>query len=274
MELSHNEPVQDEIIEALSPYRDCPDSDLLDWRQWLPSVKQMRSALRLNLAVAIDGDALDRAELGDCPATSMREGMGLIALTALLTGLLPFLINWILAARWQTVTPLLGWTRAVSQSGFDWIGDGGVMAEAAGTIAGLNSWFPAWLAAGLSALGVWISMPLEWLAIWITYGLGVLIIAHFFGATTTLQRFYGGVSYAVLPLALGLLRPIPFIGPLLGLVALAWAFIIYVRAVKVVTDLDTGLAVLSALLPIVIAGLVGLIAGFFFSALMVGFLLF
>lgn len=264
----------DEIVEALSPYDGCPDSDLLDWRQWLPSVKQMRNALRLNLGDAIDGDALDRAELGDCPATSMREGMGMITLTALLAGLVSFVLNWIMAARWETVAPLLNWTQSVNQPGFGWPGNGGVMAETASTIAGLDSWLPAWLAAGLSALGLWLSMPLEWLAIWITYGLGVLVIAHFMGATTTLPRFYGGVSYAVLPLAFYIFTPAPFVGPLIRLGATIWALIIFVRALKVATGLETGRAILSALLPLAVVLLVSLIVGFFFSTLMVGFLLF
>ncbi len=263
-----------EVVAALSPYDGCPDSDLLDWRQWLPSVKQMRNALRLNLDDAIDGDAFDRAEFGDCPATSMREGMGMITLTALLAGLVSFVLNWIMAARWETVAPLLNWAQSVNQPGFGWPGNGGVMAETASTIAGLDSWLPAWLAAGLSALGVWLSMPLEWLAIWITYGLGVLVIAHFMGATTTLPRFYGGVSYAVLPLAFYIFTPALFIGPLIRLGATIWALIIFVRAVKVVTGLETARAILSTLLPWALMLLVSLIAGFFFATLTVGALLF
>lgn len=276
-ELAQHDPIsdaQDEIVEALSPYSDCPDSDLLDWRQWLPSVKQMRNALRLDVAVAIDGDAADRAELGDCPATSMREGMGMITLTALVAGVLTFVLNWMMAARWETVTPLLNWTRSVNQPGFGFPGNGGALAETAATIGGLDSWLPVWLAAGLSALGTWISMPLEWLAIWVTYGLAVLVIAHFMGATTTLQRFYGGISYAALPLALFIFTPIPFLGPLIRLAATIWALIIFVRATKVVAGLETGRAILSTLLPLALVLLVSLIAGFFFAALTVGALLF
>lgn len=245
------------ITAAMSPYTDCPDSGVLEWRQWLPSINQMENALRLNLAAAIDGEAEEQAELGNCPATTMREGIGLIALAGLIAGFIPFLVNWFVAARWGTVAPFVGLVRDANQ-----ITIGGVrLVDSTGVIAGMESWLPAWLAAGLSALGVWISMPLHWLAIWILYGLGVLLFSHFLGATTTLQRFYGGVSYAALPLALLALTPIPWIGPLIGLVALVWAFIIYVRAVQVVADLDVGRAVLSILLPFVFMVIISLFVG-------------
>ncbi len=248
---------QTDIIDAMSPYTDCPDSGLLEWRQWTPSVKQMRNALRLNLITAIDGDAADQAELGNCPATTMRKGMGMITLAGLAAGFIPFLVNWFVAARWGTVAPFVSWARDANPM----VIGGWRLADTTGTIASMGSWLPAWLAAGLSALGVWISMPLHWLAVWVLYGLGVLVICHILGATTTLQRFYGGVSYAALPLVLLALTPIPWIGPLIGLVALVWAFVIYVRAVQVVADLDVGRAVLSVLLPLVIMTFIGLIVG-------------
>jgi len=248
---------------AMIPYTGCPDSGLLEWRQWLPSVKQMRNALRLDLAAAIDGDAADRAELGECPATTMREGMGLIALAGLAAGFIPFLVNWFAAARWGTVAPFVGWVREASSMPIG----GWPLAGASGTIAGMGSWLPGWLAAGLSALGVWVSAPLHWLAVWILYGLGVLVISHLLGATTTLQRFYGGVSYAALPLVLLALTPIPWIGPLIGLAALVWAFIIYVRAVQVAANLDTGRAVLAVLLPLVIIIIASVIIGVVAAAL-------
>lgn len=261
---------QTDVTVAMKPYTDCPDTDVLDWEQWLPSIQQMRSALRLDLVTAIDGDAAEQARLGNCPATTMREGMGLIALAGLAAGFIPFLVNWFLAARWGTVAPFVGVSRDISliiTGGWGFVGP-------VGAIAGMGSWLPNWLAAGLSALGVWISMPLHWLAIWIVYGLGVLAVAHFMGATTTLQRFYGGVSYAALPLVLLALTPIPWIGPLIGLAALAWAFIIYVRAVQVVTGLETGLAVLSVLLPPVVVALVSLAIGFVLSVLLILLLVF
>lgn len=248
---------QPDAIVPMIPHTDCPDSGLLEWRQWLPSVKQMRSALRLDLATAIDGDAADRAELGGCPATTMRKGMGMITLAGLAAGFLPFLVNWFVAARWGTVAPFVDWARDANPMAIG----GWRITDTTRAIVGMGSWLPAWLAAGLSALGVWISMPLHWLAVWILYGLFVLVICHILGATTTLQRFYGGVSYAALPLVLLTLTPIPWIGPLIGLAALVWAFIIYVRAVQVVADLDVGRAMLGVLLPLVIMAIIGLIVG-------------
>ena len=134
--------------------------------------------------------------------------------------------------------------------------------DTAATIGGLDPVGPGWLAAFLSALGKWISWPFNWLSSWIVYGLGVLAVAKLLGASTTLQRFYAGVSYAFVPLLLLALTPIPCVGGLLALIAAIWALIVYVLAVRVVTGFDTLRAFVSVVAPALIVLVIGvLLAG-------------
>lgn len=191
--------------------------------------------------------------------TSMRQGMGLVIVTALVAGALPFWVNWIVAARAGTALPLVQLSRSIAQRTAEAPFSLQVWTETARTIAGIHPWFPGWLAAGLSALGVWLNQPLNWLAFWLVYGLGILVICKLLGATTTLQRFYAATSYAYPPLILFMLRPIPFLGVVATIVAVVWSFILYVRIVHLVTQLDMGRSLLSVLLPGAVAALIGLV---------------
>lgn len=195
------------------------------------------------------------------PITSMRQGMGLVVVTALIAGALPFLFNWAIAARAGTALPLVQLAGTMDQpadatSSLPWL----AWEETLKSIAGLEPRLPGWLAAGLSALGVWINQPLTWLTYWLVYGLGILLVCKLLGATTTLQRFYAVTSYAYLPLLLTMLQPIPYLGPLAALVAIVWTFVLYVRIVQLLTGLNTGRAVLSVLLPGALGLLVALLA--------------
>jgi hypothetical protein len=69
------------------------------------------------------------------------------------------------------------------------------------------------------------------------------------GATTTLQRFYAATGYAVVPLVFTALSPIPCLGAIVSLVAWIWALVIYVQALRVVTRLEAGPAVLCLVAP-------------------------
>src|SRR5690606_17144643 len=98
--------------------------------------------------------------------TSMRQGLGLVVVSALLAGLLPFVLDWIAATRMGTVVPLADLARAAESRKADvtW-GPLATMRETAQAVAGLPpSILPGWLAAFLSALGAWINWPLRWLA--------------------------------------------------------------------------------------------------------------
>lgn len=248
-------------VEANDP--DHPD-DVTEGSQlgeWLPSFGQMSDALRLRLADAIDGDVEKRSDLGDLPATSMRQGFGMIVVAGLIAGLIPFVVDLIQALAYGTAVPLAQMASQWDAMG-SLVGQGrapfSVWREAAETVAGLDPIAPGWLAAFLSALGGWIDWPLRWLTSWIVYGLTVLVIAKLLGAPTTLQRFYAGVSYAYLPLLLLGLTPIPFVGWLFALAAWIWALIVYVRAVRVVAEFDTLRAFVSVISPLLIGLLVSM----------------
>ena len=196
-------------------------------------------------------------------ATSMRQGMGLVVAMALIAGLLPFLVNWVIAGRTGTALPLVQIARTMdARPGASDSTPLPMQAweETAKTIVGLPPRLPGWLAAGLSALGVWVNQPLNWLTYWLVYGLGILLVSKLLGATTTLQRFYAATSYAYLPLLLTILQPIPYLGALLTFVAVIWTIVLYVRIVQLLTGLNIGRSVLSVLLPGAVAMLVAFLA--------------
>jgi hypothetical protein len=203
----------------------------------------------------------------------MRQGIGLVIITALVAGLLPFLVNWVVATQAGTALPFVRLAEAVQQQSERWAAAPipfAVWGETTNTIAGLDPNAPGWLAALLSALGEWVNWPLRWLTFWLVYGLGILIVAKLLGAQTTLQRFYAATSYAYVPLLLTGLSPIPCLGVLAGLAAMLWAFAIYVHAVDVVTNFGVGKAVLSVILPGAVLLLLSLIVVFVVGMTLVG----
>ncbi len=201
----------------------------------------------------------DLAADDELPATSMRQGLGLVLLAGLLAGFLPFLVNWYAATQAGTSVALAGLAQpATSSDQFarDLFPALTAWLDAAGTLGGLEPIAPGWLAAFLSVLGLWISWPLNWLSSWIVYGLGVMAVAKLLGAPTTLQRFYAGVSYAFVPLLLLALTPIPCVGGLLALIAGIWSVVVYVLAVRVVAGFDTLRAFVSVVAPALIVLLI------------------
>jgi hypothetical protein len=236
------------------------ESGMTSARAWLPTVRQIRAALHLNLAAAVDGDELLQHDLEGMPATTMQQALGLVFLTGLVAGLLPTLVNWLLATRAGTATVLVGAAQQLEPLA------SGVLphpfptiVDALQTAAGADPIFPGWLAAFLSALGGWINWPLDFLGIWIVYGIAVLVLAKFFGAAATLQRFYAGTGYAVLPLALLGFGVIPWIGPLIALAGIGFAAILYFYAMRYVTGLPPLQSVLSTVLPPAIAFLLSMV---------------
>jgi hypothetical protein len=162
------------------------------------------------------------------------------------------LVNWIAGIRAGTALPLARLADWLSERGAS--GAGAVLPldvwmETAQRIAGLDPRLPGWLAALFSALGAWVNWPLNWLTFWLVYGLSVLLVTKLFGAPTTLQHFYAATSYAFVPLVLTAFAPIPCVGVLAGLVALFWAFVLYIHAVQVVTNVGVARAVICVVLP-------------------------
>jgi hypothetical protein len=238
------------------------------WSAWMPARAQMQQALQAQFDAPPTDPAAWQAGLGAATwATSMRQAMGLVVVTALVAGLIPVLIQWIGALRMGTVVPLAGLAIAGAtlppEAGSLIPSPWAALLSAGQTIAGLEpALFPGWLAASLSAFGVWLNWPLRWLTVWIAYGLGVMAVAKLLGSTATLQRFYALTGYAALPFLLTGLTPIPCVGAIAGLIAWVWGLVVYVAAIRAATDLGLGRALVSAVLP---AGL-ALLAGLLFAA--------
>jgi hypothetical protein len=244
-------------------------------REWLPSWRQMVNAVQLRFDMPPDPED-ETAEIPQDSVlyASMRQGMGMIILAALVAGLLPFAWNWYTAGRVGTAIPLaeLGQaTRALSLPGGDVLGVETVVTDAFQTIAGLEpALFPGWLAAGVSSLGLWINWPLRWLALWIVYGLGVLLVAKLLGAPTTLQQFYTLTSYGFLPLVLSGLGFVPCLGAIAGLLGLIWAIVVYAHAVRSATRLSLGMSVLCTVLPAATVILLSIVVAIATAAAVVG----
>lgn len=240
--------------------------DWMRWSNWMPSMDQLIAAARLNVA-----DAVDPWERGVVTAT-MRQGIGMIVLLALIAGIIPFLANLWLGLTMQTAVPLAQAANSVTPLTTAYPPNSAItiIGTAVQTIAGLPPRMPGVLAGLLSALGMWVNNPLYWLTIWIVYGLFVFGLARLMGASNTLQAFYAATAFIAVPLLLTALAPIPVLGPLLVLAALVLAFAVYYKAVRFVTKLDGGRTFLCMLLPLavgivlpLIAVLAGLIASLF-----------
>jgi hypothetical protein len=230
-------------------------------RDWLPTLEQIRNAARLHIAWPTPDDDSSLVEPDSVMLTGMRQAIGLIVVTAIVAGFIPFCINWWTAARVGTVVPLAAAAQRIGESQTPAALPAPILRTAVEAMAGLPpALFPGWLAAGLSALGLWISQPLNWLAIWLVYGLGVLVVLKLLGAPTTLQHFYGVTGYAALPLILTALAPIPYLGALFTLVAYIWALTLYIQVLRVETGLDAWRVILAVLLPAGVALLAGLLA--------------
>lgn len=241
---------------------------------WLPKRNQMERAVALDYeatAVATDGPRATPL------TTTMRQALGLVVMAALLAGLLPFFVNWIMATRMGTVVPLAQLAHtAADRTELAAPGDFAPFVtfwETAQTIAGMSpALLPGWLAAFLSALGTWINWPLRWLTWWIVYGAAVLATCKLWGAPTTLQRFYALTGYAAIPLLLLGLGPIPCLGPLAQFAGLVWALLVYIAAVRAATGLDAGRATLAVIFPGALVALLSALAAISLLATMLRFI--
>ena len=91
------------------------------------------------------------------------------------------------------------------------------------------------------------------------------------GARTTLQAFFAATSFAFVPLVLTGLVAIPFIGPVLALVGVAWSFLLYVQIVVWTTHLPVARIILSMLLPVAVLLALPTLAGLIGTALLLRF---
>lgn len=222
------------------------------WLDWLPSLSQIQQAIQVPYGPETSSPAT-------AWAISMRQGLGLVVISALLAGFLPFLVNTVTSIRTGTVLPLAEQAQQAQEQA-----DSGAalsrMDETWQRLAGLPpALFPRWLAALLSCLGEWINRPLRWLTWWLVYGTATLLAAKVWKAPTTLQRFLGATSFAAVPMILTGLGPIPCLGVVIQIVAVVWMLVVYCTSVRAVTGLDWGRAAITVILPAAVALLFGII---------------
>jgi hypothetical protein len=190
-------------------------------------------------------------------ALTMRQGLGLVVVAALLAGFIPFLDNSATALRYGAPLPFVKLAEQTQGA------EGAPLSlwgEAFATLAGLRPvLFPGWLAALLSTVGEWINWPLRWLTWWLVYGTATLLAAKVWGAPTTLQRFLAATSYAAVPAILTGLGPVPWLGVVAQIIAFVWMAATYVATVRAVTGLDWGRTVLAVVLPAAVVSMVGFV---------------
>ncbi len=225
----------------------------MNWNRWLPAPQQMSDAVQLRR--------------NSYTNITMQQALGMIVSLGLLAGVLPFVGNWIVAARMNTPLPLALAARGTLEMRQLFpdllIGIPGMAPTALSdfllTVAGMDQPLPSWIVGGLSALGEWINWPLGWLSLWIIYGALVISASKLFGAHNTLQRFYAATGYAAVPLLLTGLGPVPCLGTLATLAGVVWAAAVYVRATAEVNNLSPLQALAAVFLPLAVLLLVAMI---------------
>lgn len=225
-----------------------PREEWTQRRYWLPDFNQMWNAARLNLT-----DALDPFERGTI-TVSMRQGIGMIVVLGLAAGFLPLLATLWMSVRIGAAAPLASAAAALADfaAGYAGYGPLSYLSDTGRSLAGIEPRMPGVLAALLSSLGMWLNWPLSWLASWIIYGTLIAALARMMGAAGNLQTFFAATSFSAVPMLLTGLSPFPFIGPLAVITGMVWAFALYYRAVRQVTQLDAARTLLSMLLPLAV----------------------
>jgi hypothetical protein len=96
---------------------------------------------------------------------------------------------------------------------------------------------------------------------WLAYAIWVLLFAKLMGGNGGVDRFLGLTALFAVPNLLGIFSPIPCVGPFIAFIGWLWGVAVYVKAVQVSQRLDTGKAILAAILPaLIVAVLVMIVA--------------
>lgn len=162
----------------------------------------------------------------------------------------------------------------VADSITGWVQSSGEMAQ---RIDALPTSLPKPVGAVLKALGSWLSKPFGGnlplaaasLATWLGYGIWVALAAKLLGGRGDLASFFGATALFAAPHLLGVFALVPFLGPLIGLVAFFWGLAIYVKATSVSQELSLERSLLAVLLPGIVAIVLLLILGFGLVGLLV-----
>lgn len=129
-------------------------------------------------------------------------------------------------------------------------------------IDSLETPLPRGLARGFQALGGWVTGALGHLGGWLAYAVWVLLFAKLMGGNGGVDRFLGLTALFAVPNLLGIFSFIPCLGPFLALIGWLWGVAVYIKAVQVSQRLDTGRAVLAAILPALILAVIAMIVVF------------
>lgn len=109
------------------------------------------------------------------------------------------------------------------------------------------------------SVGSWLSRALAALGGWLFYGALVLIAVNLLGGSATLPDFLGMVALYSIPGLLALFNPIPCLGAFLALIGAVWGIVIYVKAVSVVSGLDTAKSLVAVVAPFLILALLAIL---------------
>ncbi|MBM3134447.1 MAG: YIP1 family protein [Chloroflexi bacterium] len=101
-------------------------------------------------------------------------------------------------------------------------------------------------------LGSTASVPFAWLSSLVLYGIFVHIFARALGGQASVGQFFGSIALARAPHLISVLHFIPCVGPLLGVLAAIWGFLIYIKATAVSQRFGYGRALVAFLLPLIV----------------------
>ncbi len=210
-------------------------------------------------------------------ADVLKRGLTLLVLVTLLAGLVPFIVNVIndlrlpaieirrqeaeadiqeFAKSLDAIRPYLdlppGFEKqmiAYNKAGMG-IGFG---------IESLPTRWPKPVGRVLQDLGAFLSLPFSRLAGWMGYALWVLLVAKLMGGRATVSQMLGATALYTVPHVLDFLDFVPYLGPMVGLVATVWGIAIYVKALTVASDFSIGRAVTATIVPALIIAALSLL---------------
>ena len=120
---------------------------------------------------------------------------------------------------------------------------------------------PRPISAFFKALGGWISTTLGYIGPWLWYGALFLLFAKLAGGRGILNHFFGLTALLAVPNLLQIFSFVPYLGPIVMLVAIIWGIAVYIRAVQISQEFSGGKAVLITALPLLIVFLISACMG-------------
>jgi len=127
-------------------------------------------------------------------------------------------------------------------------------------IAQLPTPLPEPAGAIFRALARFLSAPFGRMAGWMFYALIVLLAAKILGGRATVQEMLGCTALYIVPHLINVVTFIQCIGAVLWITSTIWGIIIYIKAVAIANEFDTGRALLAVALPILIVLFLALLA--------------